>query len=200
MGTGPYLTAVGGNGEISWVANKKAYPKSNKEIDISENRGTSKSSILIRFSIINHPFWGTPIFGNTQMVTWRKLIVGWGWLSFRDLFFLKISWLNEPKNHWALAVGLKYHLPIQKEATRVNWSLLQLFLTKSSFISFWQGCCAFTCYPSLFLGMCGSVSLAFMFGVYIHRNLWLLKRDSHPQYEWSGCPWYISWFSYLANG
>ena len=24
-----------------------------------------KSSILIRFSIINHPFWGIPIFGNT---------------------------------------------------------------------------------------------------------------------------------------
>jgi len=26
-----------------------------------------KSSILIGFSIINHPFWGTPIFGNTHM-------------------------------------------------------------------------------------------------------------------------------------
>jgi len=25
-----------------------------------------KSSILIGFSIINHPFWGTPIFGNTH--------------------------------------------------------------------------------------------------------------------------------------
>ncbi len=29
---------------------------------ISENRGTPKSSILIRFSIINRPFWGFPIF------------------------------------------------------------------------------------------------------------------------------------------
>ena len=27
-----------------------------------------KSSILTGFSIINHPFWGTPIFGNTQLV------------------------------------------------------------------------------------------------------------------------------------
>ena len=27
-----------------------------------------KSSILIGFSIINHPFWGTPIFGNIQLV------------------------------------------------------------------------------------------------------------------------------------
>ena len=28
---------------------------------VSKNRGTPKSSILIGFSIINHPFWGTPI-------------------------------------------------------------------------------------------------------------------------------------------
>ena len=34
---------------------------------VSKNKGTPKSSILIRFSIINHPFWGTPIFGNTHM-------------------------------------------------------------------------------------------------------------------------------------
>ena len=27
-----------------------------------------KSSILIRFSIINHPFWDTPIFGNIHML------------------------------------------------------------------------------------------------------------------------------------
>ena len=32
---------------------------------VSENSGTPKSSILIGFSIINHPFWGTTIFGNT---------------------------------------------------------------------------------------------------------------------------------------
>ena len=34
---------------------------------VSKNNGTSKSSILIGLSIINHPFWGpTPIFGNIQ--------------------------------------------------------------------------------------------------------------------------------------
>ena len=32
-----------------------------------KNNGTPKSSILIGFSIINHPFWGTTIFGNTHM-------------------------------------------------------------------------------------------------------------------------------------
>ena len=40
-----------------------------------------KSSILIGFSIINHPFWGTPIFGNTHTTVasngfheWKRLI------------------------------------------------------------------------------------------------------------------------------
>ena len=32
-----------------------------------ENSGAPKSSILIGFSIINHPFWGTLIFGNTPI-------------------------------------------------------------------------------------------------------------------------------------
>ena len=36
-------------------------------MDVSENSGTPKSSILSGFSIINHPFWGTPIFGNTHI-------------------------------------------------------------------------------------------------------------------------------------
>ena len=34
----------------------------------SENSGTPKSSILIGFSIINHPLWGTPIFGTTHII------------------------------------------------------------------------------------------------------------------------------------
>ena len=39
---------------------------------VSKNRGTPKSSILIGFSIINHPFWGIPIFGNTHMGVWQS--------------------------------------------------------------------------------------------------------------------------------
>ena len=38
-----------------------------KDMGVSKNSGTPKSSILIGFSIINHPFWGTPIFGNIHM-------------------------------------------------------------------------------------------------------------------------------------
>ena len=48
---------------------------------VSKNRGgPPKSSILIEFSIVNHPFWGpTPIFGNTHMVylafaAWKLLV------------------------------------------------------------------------------------------------------------------------------
>ena len=41
---------------------------------VSKNRGTPKSSILIGFSIINHPFWGTPTFGNTHMDSVLKQI------------------------------------------------------------------------------------------------------------------------------
>ena len=37
------------------------------DLGVSKNRGTPKSSIAIEFSIINHPFWGTPIFGNTHL-------------------------------------------------------------------------------------------------------------------------------------
>ena len=36
-------------------------------VGVSKNIGTPKSSNLIGFSIINHPFWDTPIFGNTHM-------------------------------------------------------------------------------------------------------------------------------------
>ena len=48
-----------------------------RTIDVSENGGTPKSSILIGFSIIiiNHPFWGTPIFWKHPMVgRWIKYI------------------------------------------------------------------------------------------------------------------------------
>ena len=37
------------------------------QMGVSRNTVIPKSSILIRFSIINHPFGDTPIFGNTHM-------------------------------------------------------------------------------------------------------------------------------------
>ena len=43
-----------------------------QHLGVSKNRGTPKSSNLISFSIINHPFWGTPIFGNTHIFPWTS--------------------------------------------------------------------------------------------------------------------------------
>ena len=45
---------------------------------ISKNIGTPKSSILIGFSIINHPFWGTPLFGNTHIYIYIFFFFGGG--------------------------------------------------------------------------------------------------------------------------
>ena len=42
------------------------------EVAVSENSGIPKSSILIGVSIINHPFWGTPIVGNIQVSFTQK--------------------------------------------------------------------------------------------------------------------------------
>ena len=35
--------------------------------EVSINYCTPKSSIFIRLSLINHPYWGTPIYGNPHM-------------------------------------------------------------------------------------------------------------------------------------
>ncbi len=44
-------------------------------MDVSKNNGTPKSSALIGFSFINHPFCGTTIFGNTHMYLLSKLFL-----------------------------------------------------------------------------------------------------------------------------
>ncbi len=57
---------------------------SHSHVGVSKNRGTPKSSILIRFSIINHPFWGTPIFGNTHVLVYHgplQFSTFWEWRS-----------------------------------------------------------------------------------------------------------------------
>ena len=51
-------------------------------VGVSKNKGTPKSSILIGFSIINHPFWGTPIFGNTHVFVF---IEDWGMRAIKSV-------------------------------------------------------------------------------------------------------------------
>ena len=88
-------------------------------VSVSKNNGTPKSSISIGFSIINHPFWGTSIFGNThvfspgqdstdtqQFVTLFFLrcsnFVQWSWHLWnkqkRDAIWFS-SWLTPMKTH-----------------------------------------------------------------------------------------------------
>ena len=43
------------------------FVESPPHMGVSENGGTPQSSIFIGFSITNHPFWGTPIFGNPHI-------------------------------------------------------------------------------------------------------------------------------------
>ena len=52
------------NGEVGWCRSVGV----DVDMDVSENSGISPQIIhfLIGFSITNHPFWGTTIFGNTD--------------------------------------------------------------------------------------------------------------------------------------
>ena len=50
------------------------------ELGVSENSGTPKSSIEIGVSIINHPFWGIFISGNTQLLNLQRFV---GMISYK---------------------------------------------------------------------------------------------------------------------
>ena len=59
-----------------WWVNRKVWLQAHiGYMGVSKNNGTPKSSILIGFSSINHPFWGTPIFGNIHIVKNILLII-----------------------------------------------------------------------------------------------------------------------------
>ena len=57
---------------------------------VSKNRGTPKSSILIGFPQINHPFWGTPIFGNTHIPNNTKPVP---WILSLSLYIYIYIWV-----------------------------------------------------------------------------------------------------------
>ena len=72
------------SGARGWGGWKVSY------MGVSEN--TPKSSILIGIPIINHPFWGTPIFGNIHILStfiWRK-----------NLWSLRIMGSQVPGGNW----------------------------------------------------------------------------------------------------
>ena len=74
---------------------------------VSENGGTPKPSNLIGISIINHPFWGTPIFGNTHMnSSWYSMYFPgsynpWSWSTPRQLLSPWRLWADSrPASRW----------------------------------------------------------------------------------------------------
>ena len=85
-------------------------------MDVSENKGTPKSSILIGFSFLNHPFWGTPIFGNIHIKPFGRIAATLHMLNLLAGFqlrrigsnvnfeictpSLKLTALAAPKNGW----------------------------------------------------------------------------------------------------
>ena len=66
------------------------FPYAKGNMGVSENNGTPKSSILIRCSIINHPFWGTLIFGNIHMMT----MSWWDSMTYDISGILSHPWLQ----------------------------------------------------------------------------------------------------------
>ena len=81
--------------------------------DVSENNGTPKSSIFIGFSIINHPFWGTTILGNTHIFRTANLpifhrVFGGPKASMKNQIsvtnqqntFKNNTWHGVLKSHW----------------------------------------------------------------------------------------------------
>ena len=83
-------------------------------MDVSENSGTPKSSISIGFSIIDHPFWGTPIFGNTHMEICRSFCR----LSLRTAYTTYTLGFQPPLKQW---VDLQPPLLNPKGFNHRNW-------------------------------------------------------------------------------
>ena len=120
-------------------------------MDVSENSGTTKSSILKRvFHYFHHPFWGTPIFGNTnipfQTHFWRQwfscskvagcVSFAGGMLKFQIVFesLPPLLWkkaimpIQTPKN---IVVFPENDVPMPKDHPFV---LLCLYLPPRSFV------------------------------------------------------------------
>ena len=89
------------------------------EMGVSKNMGTPKSSILIGFPIINHPFWGTPIFGNTQI-----------FLKMLESYFFRgrpsgLRWLSRSSMRWTVfcpAGPMQFLYEAASGHPKVSWS------------------------------------------------------------------------------
>ena len=129
-------------GDLNWISHLL-----NSYTGVSKNNGTSKSSILIGFSIINHPFWGTPIFGNTHTVDGAQASVehhgiSWSAYSITPCISTMFGWRNifwRPNSHKEGTTSL--HLQILHTLHRLK---LETQACKTWGASFWWRRCFFS--------------------------------------------------------
>ena len=97
------LTARAGKWEfVVWwfVRNPGSTHQLRLVVGVSKNNGTPKSSMLIGFSIVNHLFWGTTIFGNTQLKShylpgfFTSQVVKAGFLNHQQYGFIVSRFAN----------------------------------------------------------------------------------------------------------
>ena len=93
---------------------------------VSKNRGTPKSSILIGFSIINHPFWGTFIFGNTHMLSIHYFANNKEWIE-QKLCVTRCEPSDSPPNKSPSQVE-SANFPPEKVEDFSCWRLFCLFI------------------------------------------------------------------------
>ena len=97
--------------------------KKEKHVGVSKNSGTPKSSILIGFSLINHPFWGkTPYFWFNTHVS-KKLWVSL-WLGFFRVGLQSHRWTKV----WGEAFRENPSVPWQQNSYGLNDKIPQEIL------------------------------------------------------------------------
>ena len=101
-------------------------------MDVSENSGTPKSSILIGFSTINHPFWGSPIFGNTHIF----------WGEPRVMFAQLLQIMKDPQ-------PLTCFFLFDQESTKRSWKTI--VSSPTSIVSWQFSVCLWFVYLSIYL-------------------------------------------------
>ena len=99
-----------------------------------------KSSILIGFSIINHPFWGIPIFGNTYIAMEIYSV------PIANIFFANRQWsflksyvrFSEGNSSWICGMCSKkqgdemvniYYSCYDQNSKELNWESHRLFVS-----------------------------------------------------------------------
>ena len=116
-----------------YLANLPWTSQYDQHIDVSKNSGTPKSWILTGFSIINHPFWGTPLFLETPIhpgkLTWNLQITHFE----RKMIWTKPPWGHVPAVNLPGCISITWEVH-PKPCTLVPSNWLCLWLVSTSWV------------------------------------------------------------------